>query len=154
MEPVDIKKILALLPQRYPFVMIDRVVDVVPNDRITAIKNVSACEPWSSGHFPDNPIMPGVLIVEAMCQAGGLLVNLSGEEAVTGEARYLTGLDKVRFRKRIVPGDTITIYARIIKKKLNMVKIEATAEVGGERAAEAQIMASLGGVRDTSDSNS
>lgn len=153
MEPIDIKKIIELLPQRYPFVMIDRVLEFVPNDRITAIKNVSACEPWFAGHFPNNPVMPGVLIVEAMCQAGGVLVNLSGEDVVLGEERYLTGLDRVRFRKRIVPGDTVVIAAWIIKKKLNMIKIEATAEVDGQRAAEAQIMASMGGSRDTSHSD-
>ncbi|MDY6823101.1 MAG: 3-hydroxyacyl-ACP dehydratase FabZ [Thermodesulfobacteriota bacterium] len=153
MGTIDIRKIIEVLPQRYPFVMIDRVLELVPNERITAIKNVSSCEPWFAGHFPENPIMPGVLLVEAMCQAGGVLVNLSGDDIATSEARYLTGLDKVRFRKRIVPGDTVVITARIVKKKLNMIKIEAVAEVAGKRAAEAQIMASMGGSRDTSDSD-
>ncbi|MFZ5563258.1 MAG: 3-hydroxyacyl-ACP dehydratase FabZ, partial [Thermodesulfobacteriota bacterium] len=143
MDTIDIKKVLALLPQRYPFVMIDRVLELVPNKSIRALKNVSAGEPWAAGHFPGNPVMPGVLIVEAMCQAGGVLVGLSRQGTPGGGVRYLTGLDKVRFRKKVVPGDTLMLYAAIVKEKLNTIKIEASAEVDGVLVAEAQIMASL-----------
>jgi len=143
MDSVDIRKILEMLPQRYPFIMIDRVVEIVPNESIKAIKNVSACEPWAAGHFPGNPVMPGVLIIEAMCQAGGMLIGLSKTQEPGLGIRYLTGLDKVRFRKKVVPGDCLVICARIVKEKLNTIKVEAFAEVEGRRVAEAQIMASL-----------
>jgi beta-hydroxyacyl-ACP dehydratase FabZ len=137
---IDIQKILSLLPQRYPFVLIDRVVDCVPDQEITAVKNVSAGEPWAAGHFPQNPVMPGVLILEAMCQAGGVLVNLSGHQT----ARYLAGFDRVRFRKTVIPGDQLIIHGRIVKKKLNIIKMDITATVDGVLVAEAQIMASTG----------
>ena len=143
MDTIDIKKIIEMLPQRYPFIMIDRVLEVIPNKSIRAIKNVSAGEPWAAGHFPGNPVMPGVLIVEAMCQAGGVLVGLSRQEAPGCGVRYLTGLDKVRFRRKVVPGDTMVVCAAIVKEKMNTIKIEAFAEVDGMHVAEAQIMASL-----------
>ena len=143
METIDIGTILNILPQRYPFLMIDRVLEVIPNRQIRALKNVSAAEPWAAGHFPGNPVMPGVLIVEAMCQAGGLLIGLSRQDTPVGGVRYLTGLDRVRFRRKVVPGDTLILCATIVKEKLNTIKIEAIAEVDGAHVAEAQIMASL-----------
>jgi 3-hydroxyacyl-[acyl-carrier-protein] dehydratase len=148
---IDINKILSLLPQRYPFILIDRVIDYVPDEHITAIKNVSAGDPWMTGHFPGNPVMPGVLILEAMCQAGGVLVNLSRNEKNNQSARYLAGLDKVRFRKRVVPGDQLVIHGKILKKKLNIIKMAVTATVDGTLVAEAEIMASTGVENDTSD---
>lgn len=148
---IDINKIISLLPQRYPFIMIDRVIDYVPDEHITAVKNVSAGDPWLAGHFPANPVMPGVLILEAMCQAGGVLVNLSGKGENGQTARYLAGLDKVRFRKKVIPGDQLIIHGRIIKKKMNMIKMEVSATVEGTLVAEAQIMASIGDKNDTSD---
>jgi len=147
---IDINKIISVLPQRYPFILIDRVLDYVPDEQITAVKNVSVSDPWMAGHFPGNPVMPGVLILEAMCQAGGVLVNLSGDKG----AKYLAGLDKVRFRKRVIPGDQLVIHGRVIKKKLNMIKMEVSATVDGALVAEAQIMASIGDKNDTSDSDS
>jgi len=153
MEGMDIKKIIEILPQRYPFVMIDRVLEVVPGERLTAVKNVSAGESWLAGHFPEDPVMPGVLIVEAMCQAGGVLVNLGEVFEDKRPVRYLTGLDRVRFRKKVLPGDQLIITVSIVKKKLNMIKIEAEAAVAGVKVAEAQIMASMGGKGDTSDSD-
>ncbi|MFP4445313.1 MAG: 3-hydroxyacyl-ACP dehydratase FabZ [Desulfosudaceae bacterium] len=153
MKAMDIKKIIEILPQRYPFIMIDRVLEVVPGERLTAVKNVSAGESWLAGHFPEDPVMPGVLIVEAMCQAGGVLVNLGEVFEDKRPVRYLTGLDRVRFRKKVLPGDQLLITVRIVKKKLNMIKIEAEAAVNGVKVAEAQIMASMGGDGDTSDSN-
>lgn len=148
---IDINKIISVLPQRYPFIMIDRVIDYVPDEYITALKNVSAGDPWMAGHFPGNPVMPGVLILEAMCQAGGVLVNLSDKESNNQKAKYLAGLDKVRFRKKVVPGDQLVIHGRIIKKKMNMIKMEVSATVDGTLVAEAQIMASIGDENDTSD---
>lgn len=147
---IDINKIISVLPQRYPFVMIDRVIDYVPGEEITAVKNVSASDPWMAGHFPGNPVMPGVLILEAMCQAGGVLVNLSDDKP----ARYLAGLDKVRFRKRVIPGDQLVVQGRVLKRKLNMIKMEVSATVDGMLVAEAQIMASIGDENDTPDSDS
>ncbi len=148
---IDINKIISVLPQRYPFIMIDRVIDYAPDDYITAVKNVSAGDPWIAGHFPENPVMPGVLIVEAMCQAGGVLVNLSRKENNNQTAKYLAGLDKVRFRKKVIPGDQLIIHGRIIKKKLNIIKMELSATVEGELVAEAQVVASIGDENDSSD---
>ncbi|MFP4039458.1 MAG: 3-hydroxyacyl-ACP dehydratase FabZ [Desulfosudaceae bacterium] len=153
MDFIDIKKILEILPQRYPFIMIDRVLEVVPGESLIAVKNVSAGESWMAGHFPEDPVMPGVLIVEAMCQAGGVLVNLGDVFGEKRPARYLTGLDRVRFRKKVLPGDQLLINVRIVKKKLNMIKIDAAATVDGSKVAEAQIMASMGGSSDTSNSD-
>ncbi len=152
MDPmrIDLDKILTVLPQRYPFIMIDRVLDYVPGERITALKNVSAGDPWLPGHVPEDPVMPGVLIIEAMCQAAGILYNLSGRK----RARYLAGLDKVRFRKKVIPGDQLVISASVVKEKLNIIKIEATATVEGALVAEAHIMVSIGDQNDTSDSDS
>lgn len=150
---VDINKIISVLPQRYPFILIDRVIDYVPDEHITAVKNVSAGDPWMAGHFPGDPVMPGVLILEAMCQAGGVLVNLSNEKNNNQTAKYLAGLDKVRFRKKVIPGDQLVIHGRIVKKKLNIIKMEVSATVDGALVAEAQILASIGDENDTSDSD-
>ncbi len=153
MEPIEIKKIIEVIPQRYPFIMIDRVLELIPDDRIKALKNISAGESWLAGHFPNDPVMPGVLMVEAMCQAGGVLVNINAAGENGHPARYLTGLDRVRFRKKVIPGDQLIICARIVKKKMKMIKMAAQATVAGELAAEAQIMACIGGNGDSSDSN-
>jgi len=129
--------------------MIDRVLDYVPGEQITAVKNVSAGESWLPGHIPGDPVMPGVLIIEAMCQAGGVLFNLSNKK----RAKYLAGLDKVRFRKKVIPGDQLVLNARIVKEKLNMIKMDVSAAVEETLVAEAQIMISIGDEDDTSDSD-
>lgn len=142
--PYDIEKIMELLPHRYPFLLIDRVLELVPDDRITALKNVTINEPFFPGHFPGQPVMPGVLIVEAMAQAGGLLAYESGTTDHRGMLIYFMGMDKVRFRKPVVPGDQLIFEAKILKWRSKVAKMSGTASVDNQLVAEAELMASFG----------
>ena len=140
----DIQGIMELLAHRYPFLLIDRVVEVIPGDKITALKNVTINEPFFQGHFPGRPIMPGVLIIEAMAQAGGILAYLSGSIEQRNRLIYFMGMDKVRFRKPVVPGDQIIFEAKIIKFRSKVVKASGKAFVKDNVVAEAELMATLG----------
>jgi beta-hydroxyacyl-ACP dehydratase FabZ len=111
----DIQKIMEILPHRYPFLLIDRIIDLVPGEKVTALKNVTINEPFFQGHFPGQPVMPGVLIIEAMAQAGGVLACESRTTDRYGQLIYFMGMDKVRFRKPVVPGDQIIFTAKILK---------------------------------------
>jgi beta-hydroxyacyl-ACP dehydratase FabZ len=142
--PYDIQKIMELLPHRYPFLLIDRVLELVPDDRITALKNVTINEPFFPGHFPGQSVMPGVLIVEAMAQAGGLLAYESGTTDHRGMLIYFMGMDKVRFRKPVVPGDQLIFEAKILKWRSKVAKMSGTASVDNQLVAEAELMASFG----------
>ena len=140
----DIQGIMKLLAHRYPFLLIDRVIEVVPGDKITALKNVTNNEPFFQGHFPGRPIMPGVLIVEAMAQAGGILAYLTGSTEQRSRLIYFMGMDKVRFRKPVVPGDQILFNAKIIKFRSKAAKMSGIATVDDQLVAEAELMASFG----------
>ncbi len=140
----DIKSIMQSLPHRYPFLLVDRVVEFVKDKRIVALKNVTINEPFFQGHFPDTPIMPGVLIVEAMGQAGGVLVIQSLPEAKKGKLVYFMGFDSVRFRKPVVPGDQLILELEMIKARSRAVKMAGVAKVDGKTVAEAQLMAAFG----------
>ena len=140
----DIQKIMEYLPHRYPFLLVDRVIELVPGDRITALKNVTINEPFFTGHFPGRPVMPGVLIIEAMAQAGGLLAIESNPADKRGQLIYFMGMDKVRFRKPVVPGDQLIFEAKILKMRSNVAKMSGTASVDNQIAAEAELMASFG----------
>ena len=140
----DILKIIELLPHRYPFLLVDRVIELVPDDRITALKNVTMNEPFFPGHFPGQPVMPGVLIIEAMAQAGGLLAFESGSGANRGKLIYFMGMDKVRFRKPVIPGDQLIFEAKILKWRSKVAKMAGTAFVDNQLVAEAELMASFG----------
>ena len=141
---MDIQRILSILPHRYPFLLVDRVVECVPNSHIKAYKNVTVNEPFFQGHFPGAPIMPGVLILEALAQAGGLLA-VSGLEGNLDDKLFLfTGLDGVKFRKQVVPGDRLDLECSNIRMKLKLCKMDARAYVNGKLAAEAQITAAIG----------
>ena len=140
----DIQGIMKLLAHRYPFLLIDRVIEVVPGDKITALKNVTNNEPFFQGHFPGRPIMPGVLIVEAMAQAGGILAYLTGSTEQRSRHIYFMGMDKVRFRKPVVPGDQILFNAKIIKFRSKVAKMSGIATVDDQLVAEAELMASFG----------
>ena len=140
----DIQKIMELLPHRYPFLLVDRVIELVPGDRITALKNVTINEPFFPGHFPDQPVMPGVLIIEAMAQAGGLLAYESIPTENHSPLIYFMGMDKVRFRKPVVPGDQLIFEAKLLKLRSKVAKISGTASVNNQLAAEAELMASFG----------
>lgn len=145
METVfDIKSIMQHLPHRYPFLLVDRVVEFVKDTRIVALKNVTINEPFFQGHFPDTPIMPGVLIVEALGQAGGVLVIQSLPQENQGKLIYFMGFDKVRFRKPVIPGDQLMLELEMLKQRTKVVKMVGIAKVDGKTVAEAQLMAAYG----------
>jgi beta-hydroxyacyl-ACP dehydratase FabZ len=141
---MDISEIMALLPHRYPMLLIDRIIDLVPGEKVVALKNVTINEPFFSGHFPTLPVMPGVLIVEAMGQAGGVLIMSELPREKIPGAIYFMGCDKVRFRIPVTPGDQLILEAKIIKKRLKVVKLSATAMVGDKLVAEAELLATYG----------
>jgi 3-hydroxyacyl-[acyl-carrier-protein] dehydratase len=145
METVlDIQAIMQRLPHRYPFLLIDRIVRFVPGEEIVALKNVTMNEPFFQGHFPAKPVMPGVLIIEALAQAGGILAaEIRGPEK-QGEIIYFMGMDAVRFRKPVVPGDQLMLEARVLKMRSRVAKMAGRALVDGQLVAEAELMASFG----------
>jgi beta-hydroxyacyl-ACP dehydratase FabZ len=140
----DIQKIMEFLPHRYPFLLVDRVIELVPGDKIIALKNVTINEPFFQGHFPGQPVMPGVLIIEAMAQAGGLLAYESSPDDKHGLLIYFMGMDKVRFRKPVVPGDQLIIEFKILRMRTKVAKMAGTAFVDNQLVAEAELMASFG----------
>ena len=136
---MDIQKITSLLPHRYPFLLVDRVIESEPGKRLVAIKNVTVNEPFFQGHFPSKPVMPGVLLIEAMAQATGLLAMESAE--VPKEAiYYLVGVDKARFKSPVVPGDQVHLEVEVIKNRREIWVFSATAKVDGKMVASAEIM--------------
>ena len=143
-KTIDISGILERLPHRFPFLMVDRVLDVVPGKSIVAIKNVSINEAHFQGHFPEHPVMPGVLILEALAQAGGLLAY----ESVAADERisilYLVGIEESRFKQIVRPGDQLTLRVELDKRRRNLWRFIAVAEVDGKPVAEAQIMMAEG----------
>jgi 3-hydroxyacyl-[acyl-carrier-protein] dehydratase len=141
---LDILAIMQRLPHRYPFLLIDRIVRFVPGEEIVALKNVTINEPFFQGHFPAKPVMPGVLIIEALAQAGGILAaEIRGPEK-RGEIIYFMGMDGVRFRKPVVPGDHLMLEARVLKMRSRVAKMAGRALVDGQLVAEAELMASFG----------
>jgi len=143
-EQYDIQEIMKVLPHRYPFLLVDRILELVPGERVVGLKNVTMNEPFFQGHFPNFPVMPGVLQVEALGQTGGILVYYSKTEEERGDLIYFTGLDKVRFRKPVHPGDQLIMELKILKLRSRAVKMAGTATVDGQLAAEAQLMAAYG----------
>ena len=144
MHPLDISQILALLPHRYPMLLIDRIIDLIPGEKVVALKNVTINDPYFTGHFPTTPVMPGVLIVEAMGQAGGVLVMSDLPPDKIPGAIYFMGFDHVRFRIPVIPGDQLILEVLIIKKRLKAVKMTATAMVNEKLVAEAEFLATYG----------
>lgn len=140
----DIQSIMGALPHRYPFLLVDRVVEFEKDKRIVAIKNVTINEPFFQGHFPDAPIMPGVLIVEAMGQAGGVLVIQSLPPDTHVKKIYFMGIDSVRFRKPVVPGDQLVLELEMLKARSKAVKMAGIAKVDGQTVAEAKLLATYG----------
>ena len=140
----DIRKIMEFLPHRYPFILVDRIVEMVPDERIVGLKNVTINEPFFQGHFPGTPVMPGVLIIEAMAQVGCILVNASRSEEKREELIYFMGIDKARFRKPVVPGDQLILETIPIKRRANLFKMSGKATVDGTLVAEAEVMAMTG----------
>jgi len=137
---LDIHEIQRILPHRYPFLLIDRVVDLTPKERIVAIKNVTINEPFFQGHFPGHPIMPGVLIIEAMAQVGGMLLMGSVEDPES-KVVYFMSLDNVKFRRPVKPGDQIRFELEIIQLRGTVCKMRGVGKVEGEVVAEADMAA-------------
>ena len=143
---MDIRGILDYLPHRYPMLLIDRVREIVVGERITAIKNVSINEPFFPGHYPHHPVMPGVLIIEAMAQAAALLSfkTLGGTpEDKAKSVYYFVGIDGARFKRPVSPGDQLVIKVKILATKRGLWKFSAEAQVDGQVAAEAELMCTL-----------
>ncbi|MDA8137393.1 MAG: 3-hydroxyacyl-ACP dehydratase FabZ [Desulfobacteraceae bacterium] len=143
--PMDVRTIMKHLPHRFPFLLVDRILEIVPDQKIIALKNVTINEPFFQGHFPGTPIMPGVLIVEAMAQAGGVLAMASQANAKEGTLMFFMGLDQVKFRKPVVPGDQLIIEVEILKKRAKVLKLAGLAKVDGQVVAEGQLMATFEG---------
>jgi len=141
--PLDILGIMRRLPHRYPFLLIDRILKIGPED-IVALKNVTMNEPFFQGHFPTLPVMPGVLIMEALAQAGGVLASEIRGPDKQGEIIFFMGMDQVRFRKPVVPGDQLILEARVLKMRAKVAKMAGRALVDGQLVAEAELMASFG----------
>ncbi|MBU1003042.1 MAG: 3-hydroxyacyl-ACP dehydratase FabZ [Proteobacteria bacterium] len=140
----DIQKIFELLPHRYPFLMVDRVTEVIAGKSLQGFKNVTVNEPFFQGHFPGLPVMPGVLMCEALAQAGGLLALLSDPEMAKSDKVFLfTGIDKVRFRRQVVPGDRLDLEVFDMRRKLNLIKMSGKAMVNGEIACQGIMSAVL-----------
>ena len=142
---MDIQAVMKRLPHRYPFLLVDRVLEWVPDKNIVALKNVTINEPFFQGHFPGAPIMPGVLIVEAMAQAGGVLYMASAGEAEETGLMFFMGIDQVKFRKPVIPGDQLILEVEILKKRAKVIKLSGKAKVDGQVVTEAQLMATLEG---------
>ena len=140
---MDIKDILAILPHRYPFVMVDRILEIEVGKYIVGLKNVTFNEPFFQGHFPGEPVMPGVLIMEGMAQVGALLAYRSIPEAIGNKLVYFAGLDGVRFRKVVRPGDQVIYRLEIIKLKAKLSKMSGKAYVDDQLVAEAELLASF-----------
>ncbi|PKO84165.1 MAG: 3-hydroxyacyl-[acyl-carrier-protein] dehydratase FabZ [Betaproteobacteria bacterium HGW-Betaproteobacteria-11] len=141
---MDIHQILDYLPHRYPFLLVDRVLEVIPGERILALKNVSMNEPFFPGHYPHHPVMPGVLIVEAMAQAAAILsFKTLGQLPDANSVYYFVGIDNTRFKRPVVPGDQLLLEARLNANKRGIWKFSAVARVGGELAAEADLICAV-----------
>jgi len=145
---LDIRKII---PHRYPFLLVDRIIELEPGKRAVGIKNVTANEPFFQGHFPDYPIMPGVLIVEALAQTAGIAVNAetAGAEGDGGEAKLgvFASIDEMKFKKQVLPGDTLRLEAEILSSKLGVVKAKVRATVDDKVAAEGEIRFAMTSVK-------
>ena len=144
---LDVNQIKSIIPHRYPFLMVDRVIEISQNPgRIVAIKNVTADEPHFAGHYPDYPVMPGVLIIESMAQAAAIFMLMQPENK--GKIPFFTGIDGVKFRRQVVPGDQLRIEVDIIKMKRRFGKTDARCFVDGQLAVEAQLTCMLGESQD------
>jgi len=140
-----IDRIMELLPHRYPFLLIDKIIDCRPGESITAVKNVSINEPFFTGHFPGNPVMPGVLIIEAMAQAGGVLSHVTAGQTEPKPLYYLVSVDETRFRKPVTAGDQLVINVKVERVIRGMWRYDCSASVDGSMVVSARIMCAPGG---------
>jgi 3-hydroxyacyl-[acyl-carrier-protein] dehydratase len=139
--PVDVERIQAMLPHRFPFLLVDRVLDFTPDKKLTALKNVSINEPFFQGHFPSHPVMPGVLIIEALAQASGLLVFLSAQQQKSSQPMYyLVKVDNAKFSQLVVPGDQLILEVQLKRMLRKMGLFVCKALVDGKQVAEAELL--------------
>jgi 3-hydroxyacyl-[acyl-carrier-protein] dehydratase len=142
-ESLDVMRVMRLLPHRYPMLMIDGLRDIVPGLSATGVKNVTINEPFFQGHFPGRPVMPGVLIVEAMAQTSGALIMYSAGDVADSKLVYFMTIDKCRFRKPVSPGDTLLLHVSLIHKRGPVSKFHGEARVNGQLMAEADYSAMI-----------
>lgn len=140
---LDIERILRILPHRWPFVLVDRVTDVTPNERIRGHKCVSMNEPWFVGHYPKTPIMPGMLVLESLAQIGGILAYASEPFDEQRSLLYFLGIDKAKFRRPVIPGDRLDLDVSIVHHRTNVWKLKGEASVDGTLCAQAEFLASV-----------
>ncbi len=141
MNSMDIYEVMKHLPHRYPFLLIDRVIDYTPGESLTAIKNVTVNEPFFPGHFPHRPVFPGVLMLEALAQATGILSFKTTQDVPTEDTLYyFAGIDKARFKKPVEPGDQLVMTVKLLKRKRNLWRFEAEARVDGKVVCTAELM--------------
>jgi len=142
--PFDLEEIQRILPHRFPFLLVDRVLELEPGKRIVGLKNISINEPYFQGHFPGRPIMPGVLIIESLAQVGGILALLSTPEQLGNPSIFLMGVDKVRFRHPVVPGDQMRLEVDTIRSGKKFWKMQGHAYIGETLVMEGEMMAAVG----------
>ena len=141
---IDINEIKKYIPHRYPFLLVDRITELEIGKRVVGLKNVTVNEPFFPGHFPHNPVMPGVLIIEAMAQTAAVLAfKTDGSVPDEGSTVYFASVDNVRFKRPVVPGDQLVMEAEIVRKMRNIWKFKAVARVDGELATEAEFMCAI-----------
>jgi 3-hydroxyacyl-[acyl-carrier-protein] dehydratase len=141
---MDIHEILKYLPHRYPFLLVDKVLNCDPGKSITALKNVTINEPFFGGHFPHHPVMPGVLVIEALAQAAALLtLKTANMQTDQNSVYYFVGIDRARFKRPVQPGDQLILKAAILRERIGIWKYSAKAEVDGRAVAEAELMCTV-----------
>jgi 3-hydroxyacyl-[acyl-carrier-protein] dehydratase len=140
---IGIEKILKSLPHRYPFLLVDKVIELEPEKKIVAVKNVTFNEPHFLGHFPDHPIMPGVLIIEAMAQAGALMVTSAPNFNPEDKLVYFMSIDGAKFRKPVIPGDVLELHVEAVQNRGAVWKLSAVGMVDGQKVAEAKLAAMI-----------
>ena len=142
-KPISVTEIMDLIPHRYPMLLVDRILEYVPHESAVGLKNVTFNEPFFNGHFPGNPVMPGVLIVEAMAQTAGILVVHSLGQSGASKMVYFMTIESAKFRKPVVPGDSMHIHVQCIKSRGNVYKFRGEAKVDGVLCAEAEYSAMI-----------
>ena len=143
-QSIDFERIQRMLPHRYPFLLIDRVIECIPGNRVTALKNVTINEPFFQGHFPGNPVMPGVLMLEALAQACGVLAASTADTgAADGVILLFAGIDKARFKRQVVPGDQLILQGQLTKRKRDIWCFSAQASVDEQLACKAELLCAI-----------